>query len=290
MKFEEFVSEWKVKCRLRISASWKACQDQILRDHIFPYIGCLDLRSIVPADISTVMEASKAKQHSPNQQKKIYMVMSKIFSDAVQFFEYREKNPVKKRFHLPEITPLNRPYLDYEQAVIFLEYVMNNPSYGVACWIMTLAGPRISEIQSLEWADIDWEENEIRITKSYSEWTHTHRPYTKNKGWYTVPMCTMLREYLLPKRKPSGLVCGSGGKIISRWGLGSYLRGVSKALNLPVQSSHGLRHTCARIFVERGASNEEIAELLGHKSLASTKTYTHRKKTGKLKKISSEIA
>ena len=49
-----------------------------------------------------------------------------------------------------------------------------------------------------------------------------------------------------------------------------------KALNIPVISVHGLRHTHASILLYAGVSVASVARLLGHASMTTTqKTYLH---------------
>ena len=292
MKFSDYIEEWKAKARNRTSESWKIGQEQVLRAHILPYLGHKNLKSITPSDITDVLLASQNKNHSLNQQKKIYMVLSKVFSDAIHFFDLLTKSPVKKRFHLPEKPKdKERPYLSYEQALILLEYCMNDPHYGIPVWISILAGPRISELQLLEWTDIDFKNDSITINKSHCNTTGKDRDYTKNKNDYEAPLNPMLKKFLLERRKLKGLVCNNfTGGMLSRFSFGNYLRRIAKHLKFPVIASHGLRHTCARIYVELGASDEQISELLGHKHLLSSKPYVHRKGVSRLKALSKKIA
>lgn len=266
-------------------------QDQVLNAHVLPFLCNKELHKISSEDISTVLNASKAKGHAPNTTKKIFMVLSKVFGDAVDFFELIKKSPVKRRFHQPFVPEVKRPFIGWIQSLIVLEYCFADELYGLAVWIMLLAGPRISEIEALEWGDVDFKRDEIVINKSYCVWSKKVRPHTKNKNAYAVPMPPLLRAYLWNRKKISGLVCkGPNGKMISRWSLRSYLYRLQKALMLTIRSSHGLRHSCARIYVEKGARDEEIKELLGHKWLQSSKTYTHRDDLQNLKNISKKIA
>lgn len=276
MKFAEYVTKWKIAARLKISDGWKIHQDQILEQHILPFLANVPLRKITPEIISTVIQASKDKGHSPNTTKKIYMVMSKIFKDAVQFFELIERSPVKKHFHKPEIPPMERPYLTYEQSLVVLEYVMHHPLFGDAVWIQILAGLRVSEVQGLKWEDIDFKDDLIIITRKYNKITGKMDGFTKSKTHHTVPLCGMLKRHLLPK-KGEGFICKSStGGMMNHDGYKTWIRRLSKKLKLSITASHGFRHSCARLYKEFGATDEMIQQLLGHKSIISTQTYLHK--------------
>jgi integrase len=266
-------------------------QDGVLKKHILPRLSKLNLKGVKPDHISDVLNESKSKGHAPNTTKKIYMILSKVFRDAVEFGHLKE-SPVKKRFHKPYVPPIKRPYIGWVQTLVVLEYVFDDGLYGVAVWVLLLTGIRISELEALEWPDIDFNRDEIKITKSYCVWAKEIRSYTKNKNQYAVPMPPMLRAFLWNRRKTKGFVCtrADGVSMFSRWAFRSFLHRLQEALHLVIRSSHALRHSCARIYVEKGARDEEIMELLGHKWLASSKTYTHRENTQHLKDIAKKIA
>src|SRR4051812_23412115 len=126
MNFEEYIIEWKKLTRLKAGDGWKMCQDQIIRDHILPYLHGRDVRDITHSHISEVLNIGKLKGHSQNTQRKIYNTMSKIFNDAVDFFEIIQKSPVKKKFHRPILDPIENPSIDFEQSIVVLEYVFDN--------------------------------------------------------------------------------------------------------------------------------------------------------------------
>lgn len=144
MKFKDYVDKWKERARLNVSDGWQKCQDQIIKAHISPHLDSLEIHKITPEHISKVLEASVKKGHSKNQQRKIYNVLSKLFSDAIHFFDLITKSPVRKKFHRPILTALERPSLTTEQFHIVLEYTMNHPVYGAPVWLQLLSGIRVS--------------------------------------------------------------------------------------------------------------------------------------------------
>lgn len=290
LKFSALVEEWKVHCRLKISDGWKLCQDQILRDHILPYLANRGVKEITPAHISIVMEQSKLRGHSPNTQKKIYMTMSKIFNDAVHFFEILQRSPVKKHFHRPHIPPMERPSLSPEQSKEFLKEVLKHDLYSSAVYLQLLAGLRVSEVQGLRWTDIDFKTETMTIARCYNKLTTTMQEYTKNKSHFVLPIAPLLLRYLRLKRRDIGFVCASSsGGMMSENGYRTFLGRIAARSGLPIKSSHGLRHSFARMLTELGASDEVLMQALNHKSIISTKSYIHRSDIG-LKKFIKKIS
>lgn len=281
--FDDFLVSWKREARLDSGDGWKLCQDKVIELHILPHLTGKQLIDITPSDISRVIEASKLKKHAPNQTKKIYMVVSKIFNDAVEFYDLIDRSPVRKKFHKPKTILIEQPAMSWEQSVILLEYVMHHPIYALPIWIQTLSGPRTSEIEALEWPEVHFEEDYIWLNKAYNRTTKIIQPFTKNKSHYAVPLPKKLSNFLQKFRKKSGLVCpGSDGKMLNRWAYQYYFTSVRKRLNLQITSPHGLRHSCSKIYKDAGATDEQIKVLLGHKTIISTKTYLHGHRTGEL--------
>ena len=67
---------------------------------------------------------------------------------------------------------------------------------------------------------------------------------------------------------------GSRGRRLSASALGRIVAKHSSAAKLPHVHPHALRHTCATHVLQGGADLKHVQELLGHRSIASTATYT----------------
>ena len=167
---------------------------------------------------------------------------------------------------------------------------MHHPLYGSAVWLQLLTGVRVSEVQGLEWDDIEWSRNAINVKRAFNKHTKKFQSYTKNKNHYQVPMTPKLKQYLQDHRNQFRFICAnpSGGMLASK-SYDEFLKRLQLALKLPIGSSHGLRHSCARLYASLGASDEDLQKLLGHKHLSSTKTYIHRTPEA-LFKIAKKIA
>lgn len=67
---------------------------------------------------------------------------------------------------------------------------------------------------------------------------------------------------------------GSRGKRLSAGALSRIVAKHAKAATLPHVHPHALRHTCATHVLQGGADLKHVQELLGHRSICSTVTYT----------------
>jgi integrase len=206
MKFGDYIEEWKLHCRVKVGNTWRVGQDQVIRDHILPFLCNRDIRDIKQAHISFVLEQAKNRGFKANTQRKVYLMLSKLFRDAVEFFEIIQKSPVKKRYHALPAEKVIQPFLKPLDAWVFLEYVMQNDSFGKAVWLQTLAGLRVSEVQALTWEDVDFKSGVIRVVRSYKRTIDKIESGTKNKEPHIVPMTPTLQKYLHARRERTGYV------------------------------------------------------------------------------------
>ena len=126
-----------------------------------------------------------------------------------------------------------------------------------------MTGARKGELKSLHWEWIDFQARLVRLER------------TKNGEPRVLTLPIAVIEELLRHRRPSGLVFESARR-----------RGVAMDEKKPwtralLQAEisnfrfHDLRHTAASYLAMGGATLLEIAEVLGHKSLQTTKRYAH---------------
>jgi len=277
MSFSSYVIRWKTECRLTVSEGWKITQDQMLRDHIEPILGQILLQEVAPVHISKVMSFCQSKNLSNATQKQVYLLLNKMFNDAVIFFEYIEKSPVRRLYHKPKHVPSKRLFLKPSIAWEFLAVMTEDRRWGVAVWLQVVAGLRVSEVQGLKWKDIDFDGDTILIERIYNRKTKKIQPYTKNRTHHKIPIPPILKSVLKRHRaRLNDFVCsGDGGKMLSYNSYQKALRRITLKLCGEALSTHELRHTCSELWIDVGASMEDIRRLLNHCNLESTRVYIH---------------
>jgi len=128
----------------------------------------------------------------------------------------------------------------------------------------------------------------IRYRRAWDVANRKLKPYTKGKRHRTVPLAPWLDEITQPLRKacPKGFIfAGPSGDPIdySNWHRDSWkpaaeAAGLNDGTHDDDATIHTLRHTYATEQLEDGRSIAEIADLLGHASLAMAERYAHRRK------------
>jgi integrase len=147
---------------------------------------------------------------------------------------------------------------------------------GLALLIVLLgcdAGLRCGEMMALEWADVDFANNQLVVRRS--EWKgHTTMP--KGGRIRYVPLTARLAGLLQPQRavrERRVLLDGKQCPLTQRKVQGLVRRAARRAdLRLLVRA---LRHTfCSHLMME-GAQATAIQKLAGHQHLVTTERYMH---------------
>ena len=138
--------------------------------------------------------------------------------------------------------------------------------------LFSVYGFRSSEVVSLRFENIDWEQNLLSVLRA------------KRRGMQTYPLVTVVGNaiirYIREVRQPSAhqeifLTILPPYRPISRGGVYSLIGNRMKSLGIQTHhfGPHSLRHACATHLVSEGFSLKEIGDHLGHRSSSSTRIY-----------------
>ena len=197
--------------------------------------------------------------------------ISHLFSVAVKEWEWCHENPVTRVSRLKE--PRGRVrFLEDDDRERLLEVCKESPNqylYTIVLLALT-TGMRKSEILGLRWDDVDLQRRSIIIRDS------------KNGETRSVPIASHVDELLSDhskvrridtnllfpgKRSSFGDV--SPSSIRTAW------ESALKKARITDFRFHDLRHSCASYLAMNGATTAELAAVLGHKTLAMVKRYSH---------------
>lgn len=132
-----------------------------------------------------------------------------------------------------------------------------------------MTGMRRGEVQHLTWADINFELGVVFIqAKPQYDW----KPKTDER---IIPMSPALREVLIAHRA----TCANDGLVFpNRAGnldihILPKLKKAARKVGLPHATVHALRHSFGAHLRMAGVNLSDIADLMGHKDLATTQIY-----------------
>lgn len=237
-------------------------------DHLKDYYLC----RLTPALISQVKEllikeeTSRKKLRTQSTANRYLAALSGLFRVAVKEWNWMTENPLSKVSKFKEGKARER-FLTKEEIDNLLEICKKSKSphlYPVTLFALS-TGARRGEILGLKWADVAFE----RKTATFRD--------TKNGETRTISLSPVLMNCILEEKKKrvqySEYVFPSldgrvPAEIRTAWDLA-----VEEA-NLDI-CFHVLRHTAASYLAMGGASTLEVGAILGHKTLAMVKRYSH---------------
>jgi integrase len=211
--------------------------------------------------------------------------LSAALSFAMKERQLIDRNPVSNISRKKEPRGRTRFLSDEERAALLDACAQSawEPLRTLVLLAIT-TGARKGELTGLRWADVDLKKGRALLRE------------TKNDEQRVLPIAgqalealrelrlrnSARSEYVFPQ--PSGLP-GPYVHFDAHWYAALETAGIGAGFHF-----HDLRHTCASYLARQGCSLLEIANVLGHKTLAMVKRYAHLVDDDKAKVIEKMIA
>jgi len=239
-------------------------------------LGDLKLFELSRAAIVEVRD-ELAKERAPATVNRYLALLSHACTMAEREWEWIETNPLRKVSRMPESTGRVR-YLSDDERHRLLRACRDSahPHLYPIVLIALTTGARKGEILGLHWKDVDLCSNRAVLQD------------TKNKERRTLTLVPQVVDELRKLQKvrridgdlifsdPKATVISRGGhKPPGYFYFEKDWRKARDAAQLKDFRFHDLRHSCASYLAMNGATTAEIAAVLGHKTLAMVKRYSH---------------
>jgi integrase len=193
--------------------------------------------------------------------------LSHVFTIAVQQYEWMTENPLRRVNRGQESRGRVRFLSDAERERLLTACRdSGNPDLYIAVVLSLATGARRMEVLGLRWPQVDLARNVIALEE------------TKNGERRSLPIGDTVRDLLKARAKvrriDSDLVfpgrsANRPAQLRHAWLI------ALKAAAVEDFHWHDLRHSAASYLAMNGASIQEIAAVLGHKTLAMVKRYAH---------------
>ncbi len=148
-----------------------------------------------------------------------------------------------------------------------------HPWYPV--WAMALlTGMRSGELYALEWNDVDFEKQVIRVSKSYSARLKKVKD-TKSGYWRNVPISEELNGLLVELKSKTGHLPNVLPKSV-QWARGEQAKGLRiflKSIGLPAVKFHTLRACFATQLLSEGVEMTKVMKIGGWKDIKTMQIY-----------------
>jgi integrase len=230
-------------------------------------IGDIAIMALRPADIATARDTI-ARGRGPATVVRYLSALSHAFTVAVKDWQWCDLNPVSQIIWPRE--PRGRVrFLSEEERVALVTAATNSPCEALVSVVMLalLTGMRRGEILGLRWSNLDEKRRRIILTD------------TKNNERRQVPLVSLALKLVIGRRphgyRPEHYIYHTTGNCDAPLNISHYWQQAVKTANLTDFRFHDLRHTAASYLAMTGATTNEIAEILGHKTLDMVKRYAH---------------
>lgn len=195
--------------------------------------------------------------------------LSTVFETAIKEWHWIEKNPVKL-IRKPTVSNARTRFLDEEECKKLLASCKEsrNPYLYSIVVIALCSGMRRGEILGMRWQDIDFDKKLIIL------------PKTKNGSIRYVPIVGIAFQ-ILKNMFDDETILDPTYHVFPSLNLERYLDIRSawvfalRRAGITNFNFHDLRHSCASFLAMSGATQRDIAEILGHRDLRMTHRYSH---------------
>ena len=235
-------------------------------------IGDYDLQLLRPSDIARARDqllvTGQNGERSPATVVRYLAALSHAFTVAVKDWAWLDANPCKLLMWPKE--PRGRVrFLSEDERFRLLRACAESRCEQLhpVVLLALLTGMRRGEILGLRWENVDLQRHRLILTQ------------TKNNERRQVPLVpralAVIKTRLNGDARPRAFVFapryGGGRALELRYFWTQALRGAG----IDNFRFHDLRHTAASYLAMTGATTNEIAEILGHKTLAMVQRYAH---------------
>lgn len=232
--------------------------------------------SITRADVVEALAQLKSKSSSISYQNTMKVVINRIYTFGIDHRLIRgvDRSPAfgielgRDEEKKPEI-------LNIDQIRRLLSEALRHGHSWYCVWASALmTGMRNGELYALLWTDIDWENRQISVTKSYNCRLRIVKS-TKSTHWRTVPMSDELFAFLSQLKQEAG----SRVEVLPRlprWANGEQarvLREFCEGTGLPSVKFHTLRACFATQLIRNGVPPIQIQKICGWRDLETMQRY-----------------
>lgn len=225
------------------------------------------LADIRPSEIVEHRDA-KAAEASPSTANRYHAALRHALEVARREHEWLSENPARR------VRPLREPqgrvrWLEPTEIRRLLAAVQNSPNpalYPIVLLALT-TGARRGEILSLGWPDFDLKRERVTF--------HKTKNGERRSARLTPEATQALEAYGRVRRIDTALVFPGRTEPPRPMAIRAvWVEALARA-EITDFRFHDLRHTAASYLAMNGASTLEIAAVLGHKTLAMVKRYSH---------------
>lgn len=287
----DFLEIWLQQCRSRLSPMSIETYEYTCYYYIIPFLGDIKLSSLEPRHIERLY-AHWQKSLSASSVHRIHRILRTALNRALKM-GYIHVSPMQ-RVDSPSNRINKRNILSVKQALTVLQWLKERSDVVYqASYLALYTGMRRSEIAGLQWQDIDWQENIIRVKRTRQRKRnqdmigHTKTQDSLRPIFVSSNVLVELNTWYQKHQHHTSLrgeTWSEKNYVVRHWDgdiphpatFSVMFHNAIVALGLPKVSFHDLRHTHATWMLESGVDLKIVSDRLGHRNISTTaNTYAH---------------
>lgn len=269
--FSEVAQDWIEYKRLKLRVTtWEVYEGHV-RNHFHDLRGC-KVNQITIVTVERFITARQAEGMKLGTLRKILVTLGQILSYAVRH-GYLEYNPLRDAERPREQGQEGEgnskiKIMTPEQITAFLE-AASDQKYRTLFLLAIMTGARQGELMGLKWTDVDWENKQIIVQRTYNK-GRFFTPKTRGsvRRIDLAPIVVKgLRKWKLasPVSKLDLVFPNEAGKPMdSKNMIRRHFRPALRAAGLERLRFHDLRHIYASLLIHQGENIKYIQNQLGH--------------------------
>ena len=278
MKLDEFIEVYFEDKQNELKERTIKNKKYMLKQHISPYFGNCMISEITASHIIQWQNEMQTKGFSESYLRMIQNQLTSLFTHASRIYDL-PANPCKKVKRMGNSDSRSLDFWTTDEYQTFIQTLDKGVKYYIIFEILFWTGCRIGELLALTPSDIDFEKNQIFITKTYYR--------TGKQDVITVPKTKQsVRVIEIPeflKIEIRNFVEGHYGMPNNERLFPIVQEAVQHKMKYQIEKSgvkkirvHDLRHSHVAYLINKGIEPILIKERVGHKDIRITlNTYGH---------------
>lgn len=289
--FEEIIREWLEEKKNFIKYSTYTYYLFEAENYLIPCLGKKRARDITEKVIqNTVMywQREGGKHHNPLKKSTVQNLVT-ITKQCLKFAVkegYMQEYALDIHF-IPAYYNKKKKVFSKSEQINIVQAVLSEPSYRTLGILICLnSGLRIGEICALKWADFDFENGIIHISKTLQRvYDPARTPRTKivisspktTTSNRDIPLSAKMMEVISNLEvNRDGYVLTNQQNYMEPRTFRKFYTHFLEEHHIPLLNFHCLRHTFATRCIENGGDYKSVSEILGHTTINTTlNMYVH---------------
>ena len=291
MKFKTLVDLYLEDMEQRVRLTTLINKRSITNDKIIPYFENMHIDEITAADVRRWQQDIMRRGYADTYLRTIHAQLSAIFNFAVKYYDL-PRNPCVQAGSMGKGFAVEMEIWTVEEFYQFMDAMKEKPIAGMAFTLLFWTGMRIGEMLGLTVADVDLENNTIRINKSLQHIerhdiiTEPKTPRSNRVILIPDELAAELSKYIatIPNVTPESRLIPLSKNLLDK----EIHKGAKRAGVKDIHV-HCLRHSHTALIASLGASVTEAAERLGHENVQTTLNIYSHVMPGRQKAISDQL-